>query len=61
MLLKSGLIDLLQLVSGMYASAAEDAKKNRSLTAKEFLLEALKTASEICIYTNNNISIAGSN
>jgi ATP-dependent HslUV protease subunit HslV len=43
---------------GMYAlAAARMLKKYSSLTAKEICEEALKTASEICIYTNNNINV----
>lgn len=43
---------------GMYAlSAAKMLKKYSSLEAKEIVLEALKTASEICIYTNDKINV----
>ena len=43
---------------GMYAlAAARMLKKYSSLNAKEICEEALKTASEICIYTNNNINV----
>lgn len=43
---------------GMYAlAAAKMLKKYSSLSAKEIVAEALKTASEICIYTNDKISI----
>jgi ATP-dependent HslUV protease subunit HslV len=43
---------------GMYAlAAARMLKKYSSLPAKEICEEALKTASEICIYTNNNINV----
>lgn len=43
---------------GMYAlSAAKMLKKYSSLDAKEIVQEALNTASEICIYTNNKINI----
>lgn len=43
---------------GMYAlSAAKMLKKYSTLEAKEIVLEALKTASEICIYTNDKINI----
>jgi len=43
---------------GMYAlSAAKMLKKYSSLDAKEIVQEALTTASEICIYTNNKINI----
>ncbi len=43
---------------GMYAlAAAKMLKKYSSLSAKEIVAEALKTASEICIYTNDKINI----
>ncbi len=43
---------------GMYAlSAAKMLKKYSSLSAKEIVEEALKTASEICIYTNDKINV----
>jgi len=43
---------------GMYAlAAAKMLKKHSSLTAKEMVEEALKTASEICIYTNDKINV----
>jgi ATP-dependent HslUV protease subunit HslV len=43
---------------GMYAlAAAKMLKKYSSLTAKEICEEALKTASEICIYTNDKINV----
>lgn len=43
---------------GMYAlAAAKMLKKHSNLPAKEIIAEALKTASEICIYTNDKISI----
>lgn len=43
---------------GMYAlAAAKMLKKYSSLSAKEIVEEALKTASEICIYTNDNINV----
>ncbi len=43
---------------GMYAlAAAKMLKKHSNLSAKEIIAEALKTASEICIYTNDKISI----
>jgi ATP-dependent HslUV protease subunit HslV len=43
---------------GMYAlSAARMLKKYSNLTAKEIAAEALKTASEICIYTNDKINV----
>jgi ATP-dependent HslUV protease subunit HslV len=43
---------------GAYALAAARALvKNTDLTAKELALEAMKISSDICIYTNNKISI----
>ncbi len=43
---------------GMYAlAAARMLKKYSNLTAKEIVEEALKTASEICIYTNDKINV----
>jgi ATP-dependent HslUV protease subunit HslV len=43
---------------GMYAlSAAKMLKKYSDLSAKEIVEEALKTASEICIYTNDKINV----
>ncbi len=43
---------------GMYAlAAAKMLKKYSKLTAKEIVAEALKTASEICIYTNDKINV----
>jgi ATP-dependent HslUV protease subunit HslV len=43
---------------GAFALAAARALvKNTDLTAKELALEAMKVSSEICIYTNNKISI----
>lgn len=43
---------------GMYAlAAAKMLKKYGNLTAKEIVAEALKTASEICIYTNDKINV----
>ena len=42
---------------GMYAlAAARMLKKYSNLSAREIVHEALKTASEICIYTNENIT-----
>ena len=42
----------------MYAlAAAKMLKKYSSLSAKEIVEEALKTASEICIYTNDKINV----
>lgn len=43
---------------GMYAlSAARMLKKYSNLSAKEIVNEALKTASDICIYTNDKINV----
>ncbi len=43
---------------GMYAlAAAKMLKKYSNLSAKEIVEEALKTAAEICIYTNDRITI----
>jgi ATP-dependent HslUV protease, peptidase subunit HslV len=43
---------------GMYAlAAAKMLKKYSSLSAKEIVEQALKTASEICIYTNDKINL----
>jgi ATP-dependent HslUV protease subunit HslV len=43
---------------GMYAlAAARMMKKYSSLSAREIVEEALKTASEICIYTNDKINV----
>ncbi len=43
---------------GMYAlAAAKMLKKHSDLSAPEIVSEALKTASEICIYTNDKINI----
>jgi ATP-dependent HslUV protease subunit HslV len=42
----------------MYAlSAAKMLKKYSSLSAEEIVKESLKTASEICIYTNDKINV----
>jgi ATP-dependent HslUV protease, peptidase subunit HslV len=38
-------------------AAAKMLKKHSSLSSKEIIMEALKTASEICIYTNDRINI----
>jgi ATP-dependent HslUV protease subunit HslV len=38
-------------------SAARALKKHSSLSSKEIVEESLKIASELCIYTNNNINI----
>ena len=38
-------------------AAARSLVKYSNLTAEEIALEALKTASEICIYTNSNINV----
>jgi ATP-dependent HslUV protease subunit HslV len=43
---------------GMYAlAAAKMLKKHSSLSAKEIVQEALQTASDICIYTNDKINV----
>jgi ATP-dependent HslUV protease subunit HslV len=43
---------------GMYAlSAAKMLKKYSSLSAEEIVTESLKTAAEICIYTNDKINV----
>jgi ATP-dependent HslUV protease subunit HslV len=43
---------------GAYALAAARALlKNTDLTAKELALEAMKVSSDICIYTNNKITV----
>lgn len=43
---------------GMYAlAAARMLKKYSNLSTKEIVSEALKTASEICIYTNDKINV----
>lgn len=43
---------------GMYAlAAAKMLKKHSKLSANEMVIEALKTASEICIYTNDKINV----
>lgn len=43
---------------GVYAlAAARMLKKYSGLTAKEIVEEALRTASEICIYTNDKINV----
>ena len=43
---------------GMYAlAAAKMLKKHSKLNAKELVEEALKTASDICIYTNDKINV----
>ena len=43
---------------GMYAlSAARMLKKYSKLSAKEIAEESLRTASEICIYTNDRINV----
>lgn len=43
---------------GMYAlAAAKMLKKYSKLTASEIVTEALRTASEICIYTNDRINV----
>lgn len=43
---------------GMYAlAAAQMLKKYSNLSAEEIVKEALKTASDICIYTNDKINV----
>lgn len=43
---------------GSYASAAAKAlSRNTTLTAREIVTEAMKIASEICIYTNDRITV----
>lgn len=43
---------------GMYAlAAAKMLKKYSNLTAREIVSEALKTAADICIYTNDKINV----
>ncbi|MCH8170123.1 MAG: ATP-dependent protease subunit HslV, partial [Bacteroidetes bacterium] len=43
---------------GMYAlAAAKMLKKYGKLSAKDIVKEALKTASQICIYTNDKINV----
>jgi len=43
---------------GMYAlAAAKMLKRHSNLSADEIVREALKTASEICIYTNDKINV----
>jgi ATP-dependent HslUV protease, peptidase subunit HslV len=43
---------------GMYAlAAAQMLKKHSKLSAKEIVHEALKTAADICIYTNDKINV----
>ena len=43
---------------GMYAlAAAKMLKKHSKLSAKEIVAEALHTASEICIYTNDKLNV----
>ena len=43
---------------GMYAlAAAKMLKKYSSLSAKEIVEQSLRTASEICIYTNDKINV----
>jgi ATP-dependent HslUV protease, peptidase subunit HslV len=43
---------------GMYAlAAAKMLKKYSNLSAKEIVEQSLKTASEICIYTNDKINV----
>jgi len=43
---------------GMYAlAAAKMLKKHSKLSAKEMVIESLKTAADICIYTNDKINV----
>ncbi|MBS4033169.1 MAG: ATP-dependent protease subunit HslV [Ignavibacterium sp.] len=43
---------------GMYAlAAAKMLKKHSNLSAKDMVVEALKTAADICIYTNDKINV----
>ncbi len=43
---------------GMYAlAAAKMLKKHSNLPAKEMVIESLKTAADICIYTNDKINV----
>ncbi|HSL89515.1 MAG TPA: ATP-dependent protease subunit HslV [Ignavibacteriaceae bacterium] len=43
---------------GMYAlAAAKMLKKHSNLSAKDMVVEALKTAADICIYTNDKIKV----
>ncbi len=51
--------DILAIGSGgNYAYAAAKALyKNTSLSAKEIVLESMKITADICIYTNNNITL----
>lgn len=43
---------------GMYAlAAAQMLKKHSQLSAKEIVQESLKTAADICIYTNDKINV----
>ena len=43
---------------GSYALAAARAlKSHSSLSAEEMVFESLKIAAEICVFTNNNISV----
>lgn len=47
---------------GMYAlAAAKMLKKHSGLNAKEIVEESLKTAADICIYTNTNITVESIN
>ena len=51
--------DILAIGSGgsIALSAARALLKHSKLTAKEIVDEALKITSEICIYTNNHITL----
>ena len=42
---------------GNYALAAAKVLINSKLTAEEIALKAIKVASEICVFTNNNVTI----
>lgn len=43
---------------GMYALAAAKAlKQNTELSAREIATKSIAIASEICVYTNNNITV----
>lgn len=43
---------------GMYAlAAAKMLKKHSNLSAKDMVVESLKTAADICIYTNDKINV----
>ena len=42
---------------GNYALAAAKVLMNTDMTAEDIAKKAVETASEICVFTNNNISI----